>query len=47
MAQNNLGWCYENGKGVPKDMKKAVYWYREAAEQGDAEAKDALRRLRK
>ncbi|NIP71513.1 MAG: sel1 repeat family protein, partial [Gammaproteobacteria bacterium] len=27
-----------NGKGVPKDQSEAVKWYREAAEQGDANA---------
>ena len=23
-AQNNLGWCYDNGQGVPKDNAKAA-----------------------
>ena len=32
-AQNNLGLCYANGQGVPKDMVEAVKWYRKAAEQ--------------
>jgi len=32
-AQNNLGVCYENGKGVEKDVYEAVKWYRKAAEQ--------------
>lgn len=39
----NLGLCYEMGYGVPKDEKKAIYWYakavsnyRQSAEQGDA-----------
>jgi len=27
--------CYENGKGVEKDYKQAVYNYRLASEQGD------------
>ena len=27
-AQNNLGWMYENGQGVPKDYDEAVKWYR-------------------
>ena len=26
-AHYRLGWCYENGKGVPKDMSEAVKWY--------------------
>ncbi len=25
-----LGYCYEYGKGVTKDMKRALYWYSEA-----------------
>ena len=29
---------YDNGKGVPKDHKTAVKWYRLAAEQGNAYA---------
>jgi len=35
-AQNNLGYMYENGNGVPQDYAEAVKWYRLAAEQGDA-----------
>jgi TPR repeat protein len=37
-AQFNLGMCYANGEGVPKDMSTAVEWYRKAAAQGDAGA---------
>ncbi|MBQ3239938.1 MAG: sel1 repeat family protein, partial [Akkermansia sp.] len=37
-AQFNLGVCYENGWGVPKDAAEAVKWYRAAAEQGYADA---------
>jgi uncharacterized protein len=37
-AQFNLGFMYDNGKGVPQDYKTAVKWYRLAAEQGDAGA---------
>jgi len=37
-AQNNLGWCYQGGKGVAKDDAEAVKWYRKAAEQGNAVA---------
>ncbi|MDR2220364.1 MAG: sel1 repeat family protein [Methylobacillus sp.] len=36
-AQLELGWMYENGKGVPQDYKEAITWYRKAAEQGDAD----------
>ena len=37
-AQCNLGYMYENGRGVPQDYAKAVEWYRKAAEQGYASA---------
>ncbi len=37
-AQANLGWCYENGEGVEKNMSEAVKWYRKAAEQGHKDA---------
>lgn len=35
-AQYKLGVMYSEGKGIPKDDSKAVYWYRKAAKQGDA-----------
>ena len=35
---NNLGKCYENGHGVPKDRDKAFQLYSEAAEKGHEEA---------
>jgi hypothetical protein len=38
IAQNNLGACYEDGKGVSQDYTEAAKWYRMAAEQGDATA---------
>ena len=31
-----------NGTGVPKDDAQAVYWFRKAAEQGDAKAQNNL-----
>ncbi|MDR3262633.1 MAG: hypothetical protein LBT78_12495 [Tannerella sp.] len=37
-AQNNLGFLYEVGQGVPQDDGEAVKWYRKAAEQGHAKA---------
>ena len=37
-AQINLGVMYEDGIGIPKDLKIAVKWYKIAAEQGDARA---------
>ncbi len=44
-AQYNLGVCYSNGQGVPKDIDKVVEWYQKAAVQGDEGAKSALKRL--
>ena len=29
---------YNNGEGVPEDDGQAAFWYRKAAEQGDAKA---------
>ena len=37
-AQNNLGWMYATGTGVPKDMTKAKYWINKAYEGDDAKA---------
>jgi len=36
--QYELGLCYFDGNGVPQDMKKAMYWFSKAAEQGRVEA---------
>ena len=41
-AQFNLGFMYEDGRGVPKDYKTAVKWYALAAEQGYAMAQTNL-----
>jgi len=32
-AQINLGYLYDYGTGVPRDVQRAVFWYRTAAEQ--------------
>ncbi len=37
-AQNNLGFMYEKGEGVPQDYAQALAWYRKAANQGYAAA---------
>ena len=34
LAQNSLGFMYNNGNGVLQDYKEAAKWYRLAAEQG-------------
>lgn len=33
-AQLQIGWLYDNGKGVTRDQVEAARWYRLAAEQG-------------
>ena len=38
VAQLNLGFMYENGRGVPQDYGEAIRWYRQAAAQGYASA---------
>jgi hypothetical protein len=44
-GQFNLGWCYENGRGVPRDLDEARRWYRKAAAQGHADARKRLAEL--
>jgi len=39
-AQNNVGIMYDNGTEVPRDLAKALYWYRRSAEAGHAEAQN-------
>lgn len=34
-AQNKLGLCYHDGKGVAKNYSKAIEWYLKAANQGN------------
>jgi len=41
-AQNNLGYVYADGRGVPQDDAQAVSWFRQAAEQGHADAQNNL-----
>jgi TPR repeat protein len=41
-AQNDLGWMYQNGRGVPQNDRKAIKWYRKAAEGGYSAAQDNL-----
>lgn len=37
-AQNNLGFCYFHGIGLPKNLTATVRWYKAAAEQDYAPA---------
>lgn len=41
-AQNNLGYMYEHGEGVNKDLKKALYWYEKSAMSGNRNAQHNL-----
>src|SRR5271155_306922 len=43
-AQYELGGMYDAGHGVPQDHVEAVRWFRKAADQGFADAQDALAR---
>jgi uncharacterized protein len=43
-ATYNLGYSHESGKGVGKDLKKAVAYYRRAAQRGDERAMFELSR---
>jgi hypothetical protein len=42
VAQNNLGWRYQNGDGITRDYKKSAHWYLKAAEQGNVRAQTNL-----
>ena len=44
-AQHVLGMLYQNGLGVEKDIKVAIYWLEKAAEQGLKEAENYLGHL--
>jgi len=44
-AQSNLGEMYEKGRGVPRNYKSALKWYRLAAKQGHARAQSKLGRM--
>ncbi len=41
-AQKNLGFMYQEGRGVAQDHAEAVRWYLKAAEQGDPDAQYAV-----
>ena len=44
-AQKNLGYCYEYGQGVSKDLSKAIEMYKKAAASGVEYAKERLKAL--
>ncbi|MDP6371637.1 MAG: hypothetical protein QF634_03895 [Vicinamibacterales bacterium] len=41
-AQNNLGFMYDFGEGVPQNYAEAARWFRLAADQGQAGAQNSL-----
>ena len=41
-AQFNLGYCFDDGRGVEKDYSQAAKWYRKAAEQNYTPAQSNL-----
>lgn len=41
-SQNSLGYIYEHGEGIDKDLKKAFYWYQKAAISGNRNAQHNL-----
>lgn len=41
-AQNSLGYMYEHGEGVNKDIKTAFYWFQKAASNGNRNAQHNL-----
>ena len=45
LAQFTLGYCYENGIGVKKNISNAVKYYRNAAQRGNQYAYEQLKRL--
>jgi hypothetical protein len=44
-AENNLGFAYYYGQGVPQNYAHALYWYQKAAAQGDTVAQNNLNAL--
>jgi len=47
MAQYFLGTAYASGAGMDRDLVAAVTWYFRAADHGDAQAQEALGKLRR
>ncbi len=44
-AQYDLGFKYQNGIDVPKDIRKAIYWYQLSASQGNSWSKNNLLKI--
>jgi TPR repeat protein len=44
-VQERMAWMYANGKGVDKNEKEAIKWYKTAAKHGSKTAEEPLREL--
>lgn len=44
-AQNDMGYMYEYGKGLEKNINEAIAWYKKSAEQGNSVALTNLGKL--
>jgi TPR repeat protein len=44
-AQLNIALMYENEDGIVRDVKQAIHWYKESAEQEDRFAQNKLKTL--
>ena len=44
-ADYHLGWMHFTGRGVPRDMARAAWWFQRAAAGGDRTAANLLKRL--
>jgi len=42
-----LGWCYQNGDGVPKDLNEAIRLYQLSVNQGNSFAQNNLGMFKK
>jgi hypothetical protein len=45
LAEAMLGYCYEEGRGVPQSIPMALEYYRKAAQRGNRVAYNALRKM--
>lgn len=46
-GQYYAGKCFQDGKGVTQDFEKAADYYRKAAKQGDEDAEERLKEMKK
>ena len=45
-AQFDLGWLYYNGRGVSRDLGKAIYWWKVASKNGYKDAALMLKTIK-